>query len=148
VIGRCDKIVRAAGTVEAAVDYILLSNKGPTDPDPSQPSPAESSQVVIYPWIPGRWYDLTVVMPQNVSKDLDDYIYQWHTQRWVDAGINTDVVSGHMQYFFPYWCGWGYWWWWWHGGDCIDIGVGAGESIDVEQVTPVRVFMSQWPPVQ
>jgi hypothetical protein len=149
MVGRCDKISHTPGVVHASVDYVLLSNKGPSDPDPSLPGPTQSSQVV-YPWIPGRWYDLTVVMPQNVSKDLDDYMYQWHTQRWIAAGANSDIVSlpsGYMQYFFPYSCGWGYWWWWWHGGDCIDIGVGEGESIDVEQVTPVRVFMSQWPPI-
>jgi hypothetical protein len=35
---------------------------------------------------------------------------------------------------------------WWNSSDCIDIGVGEGESLDVEQITPVRVFMPQWPP--
>jgi hypothetical protein len=51
-----------------------------------------------------------------------------------------------MAYWFPYWCGWGYWWSGWHGSDCIDIAVGDGESLDVNQITPVRVFYPQWPP--
>jgi hypothetical protein len=51
-----------------------------------------------------------------------------------------------LVYYFPYWCGWGYWWWWWNGGSCTDIGVGEGESLDVEQVVATRVFMPVWPP--
>jgi hypothetical protein len=145
MIGRCDKYSDGTGHY-AAVDYVLLSNRGPTDPNPIEGTEAQPSQVNIYPWYPGRWYDLTVVMPQNVSKDLNWYLNEWHTQRWIDAGTASDTVRASMKYFFPYWCGWGYWYWWWHGNDCIDIGVGEGESIDVEQITPVRVIMSQWPP--
>jgi len=52
-----------------------------------------------------------------------------------------------MVWWFPYWCGWNYWWWWGNSNDCTDIAVGAGESLDVEQVTPTRVFMVKWPPV-
>lgn len=141
LLGRCDKI--DANT--ASVDYVLLSNKGSTDPDPRPPTVNRPLQI-RYPWIPGRWHDLTVVMPQNITVDLDDYMRQWHTQRWIDAGENADTVKAAMVYYFPWWCGWGYWWWWWQGNDCIDIGVGEGESIDVEQITPVRVFVNQWPP--
>ena len=106
----------------------------------------EPDQVIAYPWIPGRWNDLTVVVPQNMSIDLDDYMRNWYTQRWLETGADKVPVTDAMTYFFPYHCGWGYWWWWWQGGDCIDIGVGEGESIDVEQITPVRVIMSEWPP--
>ncbi len=138
LIGRCDKI----DATTASVDYVLVSNKGQTDPDPRTPGPVQNA----YPWFPGRWYDLTVVMPQNVSKDLDGYIRQWHAQRWLDAGVPQATIDAAMVYYFPWWCGWGYWWWWWWGEDCIDIGVGEGESIDVEQVVPTRVFMPVWPP--
>jgi len=78
-------------------------------------------------------------MPHNYNINLDDYIRKWHTQRWIDAGAGTATVQNAMLYFFPYWCGGGYWWWWWHGDDCTDIGVGEGESLDVEQVSPTRV---------
>jgi hypothetical protein len=142
MIGRCDKVDPGL----ASVDYVLLSNKGPTDPDPLQPTGSQSAQYARYPWIPGRWHDLTVVVPQNVTKDLDAYIRDWHAQSWIAAGVDAAIVTDAMPYFFPYWCGWGYWWWWWNGGDCIDIGVGEGESIDVEPITPVRVIMNQWPP--
>lgn len=142
MIGRCDKVDPAL----ASVDYVLLSNKGPTDPGMNQPTGSRSAQAIKYPWIPGRWHDLTVVVPQNVTKDLDAYIRDWHTQAWLATGADPTLVTDAMPFFFPYWCGWGYWWWWWNGGDCIDIGVGEGESIDVEQITPVRVIMNQWPP--
>jgi hypothetical protein len=142
MVGRCDKVDPGL----ASVDYVLLSNKGPTDPEPIQPTGDQTPQFILYPWIPGRWHDLTVVVPQNVTKDLDAYIRDWHAQLWLESGVDAAIVNDAMPYFFPYWCGWGYWWWWWNGGDCIDIGVGEGESIDVEQITPVRVIMSQWPP--
>jgi hypothetical protein len=143
MIGGCHKLDPAT----ASVDYVLLSNKGMTDPDPRIPG-AEGNQPdqVLYPWFPGHWYDLTVVMPQNISTDINTYFLEWHTQRWIDAGADVAVVQAAMVYYFPYWCGWGHWWYWWNGGDCIDIGVGEGESIDVEQITPVRAFMAQWPP--
>ena len=140
LIGRCDKI----DTTNMTVDYVLVSNKTETDPDPRNPSVLP----IRYPWVPGHWYDLTVVVPQNVSKDIDDYIRQWHTQRWIDAnpGVPAATLRSAMVYYFPWWCGWGYWWWWWNGGDCIDIGVGEGESLDVEQIVPMRVFVPTWPP--
>jgi hypothetical protein len=140
MIGRCDKVAPDL----MSVDYVLLSNKGPTDPNPLEPQPTQPEQLP-YPWIPGRWYDLTVVVPQNMSIDLDEYMREWHSARWLEAepGVDVDLA---MPYFFPYWCGWGHWWWWWNGGDCIDIGVGEGESIDVEQITPVRVIMGDWWP--
>ena len=141
LIGGCQKIIPPAGQPVADVSYVLVSNKGPTDQDPRG-----GGAVFVYPWIPGRWHDLTVVVPQNVSKDLDDYIRQWHTQRWIDSGVPAVTVRNAMVYYFPWWCGWGYWWWWWNGGDCIDIGVGEGESLDVEQIVPMRVFMPTWPP--
>ena len=137
LIGRCDKI----DATTMSVDYVLLSNKGFTDQDPRG-----GGTVVAYPWIPGRWYDLTVVVPQNESIDLDGYIRQWHTDLWIATKVPTATVQNAMAYYFPWWCGWGYWWWWWNGGDCIDIGVGEGESLDVEQVVPMRVFMPTWPP--
>ena len=123
---------------------MLFSNKGPSDPDPRQP--LDQPEQVLYPWLPGRWYDLPVVMPQNACHDLDKFIRDWHTDRWLRAGGDPQEVASYMVYFFPYWCGWGYWWWWWNAGDCTDIGVGEGESLDVEQVNPVRVSVNQWPP--
>jgi hypothetical protein len=140
LIGRCDKLSLSA----MSVDYLLVSNKGSTDPDPRAPS--QTPAVARYPWLPGRWYDLTVVMPQNVSKDIDAYLRQWHVQRWIDAGATPTAAQAAMAYYLPYWCGWGYWWWWWNGSSCIDIGVGEGESLDVEQVAPARVYMPVWPP--
>jgi hypothetical protein len=146
LIGRCDKGGIGPAGVFAAVDYVLVSNRGPTD-DPTGGTVTQPNAVHLYPWYPGRWYDLTMVIPQNVTRDMDDYIHEWHLQTWMAASglARTDLLP-HMAYFFPYWCGWGYWWWWWHGDDCIDIGVGEGESIDVEQITPVRVIMTNWPP--
>ena len=144
LVGRCDKVPLGTG-LGMSVDYVLVSNKTSTDPDPRNPT----GTAIVYPWIPGRWYDLTVVMPQNVNKDLDKYIRDWNTQRWIDANPTAPdaTIRAAMTYYFPYWCGWGYWWWWWNGGSCIDIGVGEGESLDVEQVVGTRVFMPVWPPV-
>lgn len=142
LIGRCDKL----STTSMSVDYVLMSNKGSTDPDPRTGKAAQPSQV-LYPWVPGRWYDLPVVMPQNVSIDMYDHFNRWQSQRWIDAGEDPAAVSAAMQYYFPYWCGWGYWWPWWNNGDCTDIGVGEGESLDVEVINPSRVFMNQWPPL-
>lgn len=142
MLGRCDKIDQTS----MAADYVLLSNKGYTDPDPRTGLAALPSQV-LYPWIPGRWYDLPVVMPQNISTDIDDYFHKWQIQRWIDAGEDPVTVNAAMLYYFPYWCGWGHWWPWWNSGDCTDIGVGEGESLDVETINPTRVFMSQWPPL-
>lgn len=142
LIGRCDKI----DTANMSVDYVLMSNKGSTDPDPRTP-PGEQPEAILYPWVPGRWYDLPVVMPQNITHDMDQYFRQWHSQRWIDAGGDPATVNAAMAYYFPYWCGWGYWWWWWNAGDCVDIAMGEGESLDVNQITPQRVFMAQWPPI-
>ncbi|GAB4582163.1 MAG: hypothetical protein Fur0022_49210 [Anaerolineales bacterium] len=142
MIGNCNKL--DANTAD--IDYILLSNKGMTDPDPRGIVSPESG-IVLYPWYPGRWYDLAVVMPQNYSVDLNQYMVNWQSQRWIDAGGDPLIIQQAMIYYFPWSCGWGYWWWWWGGEDCIDIAVGEGESLDVEQITPVRVFMAQWPPV-
>jgi len=140
LIGRCNKL----SSTLADIDYVLVSNSGPTDPDPRGVASAQAS-AVRYPWISGRWYDLPVVMPQNISTDMDDFFRMWHQQRWVDAGETAANAQAALIYWFPYWCGWGYWWGW-NSGDCIDIGVGEGESLDVEQITPVRVFFPQWPP--
>jgi hypothetical protein len=141
IVGRCDKI----NSTTASADYVLVSNKGPTDASPHSGEP-DYDTLVVYPWLPGRWHDLTVVMPQNIEVDLDAYIRKWPTARWTEAGADISTVQSAMAYYFPYWCGWGHWWGW-QANDCIDIGVGEGKSIDVEQITPVRVFMSQWPPV-
>lgn len=144
LIGRCDKVVLQAGP-HISVDYVLVSNKGPTDPNPITVTPAQASQV-LYPWHPGRWYDLALVTPQNLDVDIQHYFLNWQTQRWISAGETAANAQAALVYYFPYWCGWGYWWWWWNSSDCIDIGVGEGESLDVEQIAPVRVFMPQWPP--
>ncbi len=142
MIGRCDKISTTAMTV----DYLLVSNKANSDANPLDGvTPVQIS--VRYPWTPGRWYDLALVTPQNLDVDIDHYFRTWQTQRWITAGGAAADIEKVMPYWFPYWCGWGYWYWWWNGGDCIDIGVGNGESLDVEQVTPTRVFMGQWPPI-
>lgn len=128
-----------------AVDFVLVSNRSPADANPL------SGQVlhpvsVRYPWIPGRWYDLPVIMAQNIHTDMHHYFTEWHVQRWVAAQADPAAVRAVMAFWYPHWCGWGYWWWSWRGSDCIDIGVGEGESLDVEQITPVRVFYPQWPP--
>jgi hypothetical protein len=142
LIGRCDKL----DPTTADIDYVLVSNKGPTDADPSNGGTVMAAQVA-YPWIPGRWYDLAWVVPQNVDVDIDQVFREWQIRRWRTAGeTNQSTLTGAILYYYPYWCGWGRWWWWWHGSDCVDIGVGEGESLDVEQVTPVRVFMQPWPP--
>jgi hypothetical protein len=86
-------------------------------------------------------------MPQNISTDMDAHFRTWQTTRWTDAGANASQVSQAMVYYIPYWCGWGQWYWWWNQGGCTDIGVGEGESLDVEQVIPTRVFMLKWPPI-
>jgi hypothetical protein len=141
LIGRCDKI----SSTQMSVDYVLFSNKGPTDPDPITGVPP----IVVsynYPWLPGHWYDIPVVMPQNVAADIDSYYRTWFKQRWIDLGASSSSVSEAMVYFAPYWSNWGHWWWWWNGGDSVDIGVGDGESLDVEQIMPTRVIMTQWPP--
>jgi hypothetical protein len=142
MVGRCENL--DPGT--ASVAYVLLSNKGMTDPDPRPREAGQPAGQVPYPWFPGHWYDLTVVIPQNYDMDLDHYFRTWQSERWIAAGEDPIVVQAAMVYYFPWWCGWGYWWWWWNGSDCIDIGVGEGESLDVEQVVPTRVFMPVWPP--
>jgi hypothetical protein len=146
MIGRCDKI----GLDHMSVDYVILSTDAPTDHNPLPGTDATVQQVLVpYPWIPGRWHDLTLVIPQNRTVDLDALIRDWQTDEWVRTNPDADVAVIHnaMRYFFPWWCGWGYWWWWWNGSDCIDIGVGEGEGIDVERITPVHVDMPVWPPV-
>jgi hypothetical protein len=140
LIGNCNKL----NDTQLNVAYVLVSNKAPTDPDPR--GGANTPAQIRYPWIPGRWYDLPVVMPQNISTDMHNYFIQWHSQRWIDLGEPAATVNAAMIYYFPYWCGWGYWWPWWNAGDCTDIGVGEGESLDVEPVAPLRVFMPTWPP--
>jgi hypothetical protein len=146
LIGRCNKIYAGTGWV-ADVDYVLVSNKGYWDPNPLGTSEAPIP-VVVYPWIPGRWHDVAVVLPQQHNIDLDDYIRRWYAARWTDNGTDLAQVTLAMPYFFPWWCGSSYWWGW-GPGDCVDIGVGEGESLDVLQITPVRVFMPAgvWPPI-
>lgn len=139
-IGKCDKI----DTTHMEVDYVLFSNKSPLDPDPRTPGAQPSP--FVFPWTPGRLYDLNVVMPQNYNTDMYVYMREWYTLRWMEAGRPEQAVRSAMSYYAPYWCGWGYWAWWWNGADCIDIGAGEGESLDVERVTPSRVFMPNWPP--
>ena len=128
----------------ADIDYLLVSNKGPSDPHPFAPMPPYPKP---YPWIPGRWYDLTVVLPQQHTIDLDEYVRAWFGARWTDNDVDAALVKSFMPYFFPWWCGTPYWWGW-GPSNCVDIGVGEGESLDVLQITPARVFMTAWPPVQ
>ncbi len=134
----------AMRNANVAIDYVLVSNKGPSDANPISGNAAEA--IVLYPWIPGRWLDLPVIIPQNASRDMHVFMVDWLTQRWVDAGAPLANVRAAMTYFFPWWCGWGYWWPRWNAGSCTDIGVGEGESLDVEQVSGSRVFMPNWPP--
>ncbi|MFZ1755480.1 MAG: hypothetical protein WBO46_05410 [Caldilineaceae bacterium] len=142
MVGNCRKLDAST----ADIDYVLLSNKGMTDPNPISAVPAQASQVA-YPWYPGHWYDLAMVTPQNLDVDLKANFLQWQSQRWIAAGESQAVVSAAMVYYFPWWCGWGYWYWWGNSNDCTDIGVGAGESLDVESIAPQRVFMNKWPPI-
>jgi hypothetical protein len=150
LIGGCRKIFNGA-TLNLDIDYVLMSNQTCTDADPRTPGvPGQCGAAPVtnirYPWWPGRWYDLPVVHPQNVSTDLDKYFRTWHAQQWIAAGAPAPTVNAAMVYWFPYWCGWNYWWWWGNSGDCTDIAVGEGESLDVEQVTPTRVYVNVWPP--
>lgn len=140
LIGKCERLDAAT----LSVDYLIVSNKSPTDPHPITPMPPFVNR---YPWLPGIWYDLPVVMPQNTSSDMNHFFNQWAAQRWIAAGVDANTVNQAMVYYFPYWCGWGQWYWWWHGGDCTDIAVGNAQSLDVEQVNPSRVFYNQWPPI-
>mgnify|MGYP000052280325 CR=1 FL=1 len=138
--------VSAANGPALSVDFVLVSNQSPADNNPLNGQP-QIAVGVPYPWFPGHWYDLPLLLPQNVHTDMHHYFNEWHVQRWVAANANEEAVRKVMAYWYPYWCGWGYWWWGWHGSDCIDIGVGEGESLDVETITPVRVIYPQWPPV-
>lgn len=142
LLGRCAKIVIGT-TPFLDVDYILVSNKGPSDPHPIAPMPPFPPP---YPWIPGRWYDLAVVLPQQHTIDLDRYLRDWYGGRWIDDGADQGTVDVAMPYFFPWWCGAPYWWGW-GPQDCIEIGVGEGESLDVQAIAPARVFMISWPPI-
>jgi hypothetical protein len=141
LIGRCDKVT----TTSMSVDYLLVSNMGSTDPNPLTGGAAEAS-AVRYPWVPGRWYDLALVTPQNLDVDIQQHFSNHVANSWVAAGGVATNVQSAMSYWFPYWCGWGYWYWWWNAGDCVDIAVGEAESLDVESVSPVRVFQPLWPP--
>jgi hypothetical protein len=141
LIGSCDKYLSGGNTV-ADIDYVLVSNKGSTDPNPI----SGGDPGIVYPWVPGRFYNLNAVFPNSTNVDMDDYIRTWLRQRWLDAGRDAGSVSAAMVYFYPWWCGNGFWNWW-NGGDCIDIGVGEGESLDVEQLTPQRVFCAVFPPI-
>jgi hypothetical protein len=143
LIGRCNKVFIGNGMM-VDIDYVLVSNKGHSDPNPLvTPQPPLP---VPYPWIPGRWHDLAIVLPQQRNVDLDRHIRDWYSARWTDNKADEAMVNAAMVYFFPWWCGTNYWWGW-GPSDCIDIGVGEGESLQVMQVTPSRVFMPLWPPV-
>jgi hypothetical protein len=143
------QFIASDGTL--SVDFVMVSNKAPAEANPLGGNIVQPV-AIRYPWIPGHWYNLPLLMPQNVNIDLHHHIVRWHAERWQlaarEAGVNVDAaaISANLVYWYPHWCGWGYWWWGWRGTDCMDIGVGEGESLDVEQVTPVRVFMPQWPP--
>jgi len=131
VIGRCEVIIDG-GIRYMEVAYVMVSNQAP----PGSP---------IYPWIPGRWYDLPVVFPTNMTTDLDYLFNYWHAQMWSDYIGNTytpEELMPKLDYFFPYWSGWSGWWWDYNGTDSIDVGFGQGESIDVEQIMPSRLVRS------
>lgn len=143
LIGRCNKLF-IGNTMMADIDYVLVSNKGYSDPNPLvTPQPPIP---MPYPWIPGRWHDLAIVLPQQRTIDLDEHIRDWYSNRWTDNNADVAMVNAAMVYFFPWWCGTPFWWGW-GPSDCIDIGVGEGESLQVMQITPSRVFMPLWPPV-
>jgi hypothetical protein len=144
LIGRCNKVF-SGNAFLADIDYLIVSNKGSSDAIPGvTPMPPIP---VPYPWVPGRWHDLAVVLPQQHNIDLDNYIRSWYASRWTDNDADPQLVAQVMLDFFPWWCGTPYWWGW-GPSDCIDIGVGEGESLDVLQITPTRVFMPAWPPIQ
>ncbi len=150
LIGSCKKyvtVVNGTSTTVADVDYVIVSNRTPSDQAVGVPGGAAICPAVIaYPWIYGKFYNLNVVLPNNIDLDMDKYIRDWHQDAWVRAGAALATVQCNIGYYFPYWCGWGYWYWWWNGGDCENIGVGEGESLQAEQVTPQRVFCNQFPP--
>jgi hypothetical protein len=78
--------------------------------------------------------------------DLDTFLPQWQMQRWIDVGLSSPSVGSAMVYFFPWWCGTAYWWGWGGSGDCIDVGVGEAQSVDVVPIEPVGVTLATWPP--
>ena len=147
LIGGCEKFQNGPQTV-ADVDYVLVSNVHPSQPNPITLI-ALCPVVPAYPWIYGRWSNLNVVVPNSYNLDLDKHIRDWLTKSWHPAwdGVAATAYTCNMAYFFPFSCSWGYWYWWWGGDDCIDIGVGEGESLDAEQVTPQRVFCTVFPPL-
>jgi len=129
IIGRCEASIDS-GNAYLEVSYVMVSNLAPLG------SP-------IYPWIPGRWHDMPVVIPQNTTIDFDYLFQYWHAYLWsdhIDYSYSPEELWPYMDYFFPYWSGWTGWWWNYNGTDSIDIGVGEGESIDIEQIMPLRVI--------
>ena len=88
---------------------------------------------------------MPIIFQQNVSIEFLGYFTDWHTQWW-QSTVPTIDITPYMYNFVPYWCGYGHWWWGYNGTDCIDIGVGEGESLDVEQITPLRMILP-WPPI-
>jgi hypothetical protein len=128
IIGRCDTIMDM-GMSYLQISYVIVSNHAP------QGAP-------IYPWIPGRWFDMPVVIPQNTTLDFDYMFKYWHAYLWADHinfSYGPNDLYPYLDYFFPYYAGWSGWWWNYNGTDSIDIGVGEGESIDVEQIMPLRL---------
>jgi hypothetical protein len=141
MVGACDQL----DAQNMSVSYVLVSNRTPLDPSPII-IPVPPAYAYPVPWLPGRWYDLPVVTPQNVDLDIDQFFRQFHAQMWVDAGAPLSDVNLAMPYYFPYWCGWGFWSGWRNNQSCVSVAVGDGESLDMEAVTPVRVIYSVWPP--
>ena len=128
IIGRCE-VVWGGGDPFLDVSYVIVTNVAP-------------SGAPEYPWIPGRWYDMPVVIPQNTTMDFDVMFQDWHAYLWAahhDFVYQPVDLVPHLHYYFPYWSGWTGWWWNYNGMDSIDIGVGEGESIDVEQIMPLRL---------
>jgi len=140
LMGSCELTPQGYGWA----DFVLVSNKSELELGPAG---VTAPSIQLYPWIPGRWYDTAIVLPQNTNIDMNALIVDWQAQRWIDLGVPSSDVYSTMKYFLPWWCGYGYWYPW-QGPSCIDIGVGGGESLDVEQIIPSRVFLTPWPPIQ
>jgi hypothetical protein len=130
IIGRCEAMIDNMQKY-LEISYVVVTNVSPL-----------GMPVVDYPWIPGRWYDMPVVIPQNTSMDFDLMFRDWHAYLWAahqDFVYDPVYYNQFLVYYFPYWSGWTGWWWNYNGIDSIDIGVGEGESIDVEQIMPLRL---------
>lgn len=111
-------------STQAVVDYVLVSNQYPG---------------ITPMWTPGHWQNLTIVTPQNVNIDMDDYLRNY----WIYQGMSPI----YMSYFYPWWNGTYYWYGDSGGSDSNNIAVGESESIDVEHVEAKDIELTAWPPL-